>query len=412
MKVLHVIPRDVGGGGRAALRLHRGLRAIGVDSLLFAKGTETGEKDGVYFSPQKPWSRKARKLWLRWREKPYRESLGADPQWSEDDVCEFGGEALGQMPKADVINVHGLHGFIDLSSFCRRFARDQRVVFTLHTMTPFTGGCLYSGACRGFESRCGGCPQLGSTFEDDLSRDVFLRKQRAYGRLRTADVRLVAPSAWMAGEAKDSSMFKRFTSSVIPYGLDTQVYAPQDRRAARAELGVAPDATLVLFLTQFAIGNRRKGFAQLMASLAEAKATVPNLQVLALGGGELPADLPVPGLHLGFVAGEARQALAYAAADVVAVPSLHDNLPLVIQEAFACGTPVAAFRVGGIPDLVRPGITGELAPVGDAAGLARAIERVVKNGDLGGECRRVAVAEYGLELQAQRYLALYEQMLR
>ena len=105
----------------------------------------------------------------------------------------------------------------------------------------------------------------------------------------------------------------------------------------------------------------------------------------------------------------------YSAADVFVCPSLADNLPNTILESIACGTPVVAFAAGGIPDLVRPGITGLLAKTGDASELREAILRLLddraKRSEMSVNCRRVAIEEYELTLQARRYRRLYENML-
>jgi glycosyltransferase involved in cell wall biosynthesis len=77
----------------------------------------------------------------------------------------------------------------------------------------------------------------------------------------------------------------------------------------------------------------------------------------------------------------------------------------------ACGTPVVGFDTGGIPDMVRPGVTGELATVGDAAALREAIRRVLKRPEtwpqLSANCRRIVLDEYSLERQASSYQRFY-----
>ena len=105
----------------------------------------------------------------------------------------------------------------------------------------------------------------------------------------------------------------------------------------------------------------------------------------------------------------------YGAADLFVCPSLQDNLPLTVVEAMSCGTPVVGFDVGGIPDMVRPDVTGSLVPPGNVAALGAAIAKLLEDDPLRREmsanCRRVAVEEYALEVQARRYVELYERLL-
>jgi glycosyltransferase involved in cell wall biosynthesis len=81
----------------------------------------------------------------------------------------------------------------------------------------------------------------------------------------------------------------------------------------------------------------------------------------------------------------------------------------------ACGTPVVAFDTGGIPDMVRPGITGVLAPAGNALALGEAIKTLLKDDQLrqrmSAQCRMIAVGEYSLDVQAARYASLYETLI-
>ncbi|MGC1245862.1 MAG: glycosyltransferase [Spirulinaceae cyanobacterium] len=119
--------------------------------------------------------------------------------------------------------------------------------------------------------------------------------------------------------------------------------------------------------------------------------------------------------NLGYLTSELEKAIAYSAADVFVLPTRHDNLPLVLQESMACGTPLVSFDVGGVSELVRTGVTGYLANPEDAQDLCRNITTVLENSDLqtnlSGNCRHIAVAEYSLRLQTKRYIQLYEDVL-
>src|SRR5262249_14187929 len=112
---------------------------------------------------------------------------------------------------------------------------------------------------------------------------------------------------------------------------------------------------------------------------------------------------------------ERIRALAYNAADLLVHPAPVDNLPNVVLEALACGTPVLGFRIGGVPEMVRPGQTGWLAQEVSAAALARgldaALQDLAQGVDLRPSCRAVAEAEFDDAVQAQRYLQLFRSLL-
>ena len=106
---------------------------------------------------------------------------------------------------------------------------------------------------------------------------------------------------------------------------------------------------------------------------------------------------------------------AYRAADVLAVPSLDDNLPNAVLESLACGTPVVGSAIGGIPDMVRPGSTGALAAAGDPADLAQQIVQLLEDPGMretmSNRCRDVAVNDYAVDVQARRYAEVYRSLV-
>jgi len=316
------------------------------------------------------------------------------------------------LPQCDVINLCWVSGLLDYRCFFPRVTSRTPVVWTLADMNAFTGGCHYDDFCGKFTGGCGACPQLGSCDADDLSAQVWRRKRDSLSRIGKERLCIVATSRWMAGEVAKSPVLSGFTARIIPCGVDQTVFTPRDSVMARSVLGLPRDARIVLFIAQ-QLSNRRKGFRLLLEALGAVRG-IKNMALVALGIDVPKRDIPIPFFHLGTIYRDGIFSLAYNAADVFVIPSLQDNLPNTVLEALSCGTPIAGFDTGGIPDMVRPGITGSLAPAGDSAGLAHAIEELLGNDDrrreMSENCRRVAVKEYSLELQAKRYSALYEEL--
>jgi len=157
-----------------------------------------------------------------------------------------------------------------------------------------------------------------------------------------------------------------------------------------------------------------KGFA-LLAQALEGMAPVPNLLVVSVGSGKPPVAVPIPYLSLGPLRNERLLSFAYSAADMFVLPSRQDNFPSTVLEAMACGTPVLGSAVGGVIDLVRPGVTGSLFPPQDAAALRSVIysmcQDAAKRAEIGANCRRIAVEEYSLEVQAKNHVELYSSIL-
>ena len=323
-------------------------------------------------------------------------------------------DVLGQLPPSDILNLHWVAGFFDYREFFRKLPAHLPVVWTLHDMNPVTGGCHFDEGCGKFAERCGACPQLGSNDPEDLSAQVWKRKREAFSSLKSAGcVHLVTPSRWLQGEVSKSTLVSKFRCTVIPNALDTEQFQRRDQGAARKLLGIPADSAVILFLADWA-GEKRKGFDLLVEALKPFR-NDPRVFLLAAGR-ELPAhDLGPQLVTTGYLTGEKQLSWVYSAADVFVLPSLQDNLPNTALEALACGVPIVGFDVGGIPEIVREGETGLLVPAKDVAGLRAAITSVVENKDarvrMSEAGRRDAVANYGLEIQARRYLELYTELL-
>jgi glycosyltransferase involved in cell wall biosynthesis len=227
-----------------------------------------------------------------------------------------------------------------------------------------------------------------------------------------SNLHVVTPSRWLSELAKESILNQAAYIHCIPYGLDLSVYKPIDRSMARQAIDVSQDANIILFVSEN-IAKPRKGIDYLFQALRKLE-NVKNVHLLTLG-----EDSPVPTelrrfqrRHLGTLSDDRLIALAYNAADVFVFPTLADNLPLVLLEALACGTPVVSFDVGGVPEIVRHMETGYLADYKDPQDLARGIQTVLDDRELRDQmkaiCRQVAEGEYDQALQAKRYLDLYQ----
>ncbi len=330
-----------------------------------------------------------------------------------DDRSIFGDILLHQLPSCDIINLHWIAGFVDYQSFFSAVPRSVPIFWTLHDMNALTGGCHFDDGCNRYETGCGACPQIGSSDSHDLSHQIWQRKQSIFGRLEPERLHIIANNRWMVNLVSRSPLLRTFPVTVVPSGVDTDVFAPRDPRSARDVLGIPQDARVILFAAD-SITNRRKGFALLDKALKGLR-DFNNLLLISVGRGTPQVDTDIPHLNLGHVGNGRLLSLIYSAADLYAIPSLQDNQPNTVLEAMACGTPVVGFDAGGIPDMVRPGITGLLAPVEDVTSLCRAIADLLKCSDtrmaMGAACRQIVMKEYRREMQIRRYIELYEESL-
>jgi glycosyltransferase involved in cell wall biosynthesis len=412
-KVLMLSTSDVeGGAARAGYRLHQGLQSLGVESQILVR-TQLSDDPSVIGRKSKVKEQLAH-LRTTLDNLPLQVYKGRDRQvfslqWFPDvigsDVSRF---------NPDIINLHWVNfGFVKIETLAKL---NKPLVWTLHDMWAFTGGCHYTQECDRYTQSCGNCPQLQSDRSWDLSRWVWHRKAKAWENL---NLTIVSPSRWLADCAKASSLFKNLPIQVIPNGIDTAKYRPINRATARDLLKLPQDKQLVLFGSMKATSDRRKGFHLLQPALQSLMQSEwreqLDLVVFGSSGYNNQNDLGVKVHYLGQLNDDISIALAYAAADVFVLPSIQDNLPNTIMEAIACGTPCVAFKIGGMPDMIEHQQNGYLAQAYESEDLAQGIAWVLENKErhqkLCDRARQKAEQEFTLKQQASRYLSLFHQLL-
>jgi len=199
---------------------------------------------------------------------------------------------------------------------------------------------------------------------------------------------------------------------LTPYVVDNEFFARRaavaDRREVRRRWGVPEDALVALFVGKLAPWKRP-------ADLLEAAALVSGLHVVLAGEGPLrriledrarASDLAGRARFLGFV-NQSALPEAYAAADVLVLPSEYEPFGVVVNEAFSCGVPaVVSDACGSAGDLVRDGVTGYIVPVGDGTTLADRLARLGADPDLRlamGEAARKRIADWGPQQNAEAF---------
>jgi glycosyltransferase involved in cell wall biosynthesis len=403
-----------GGAARAAYRLHKGLQELGHESSMFVRYRKSDDpKVKIFAAPMDLITRVRRRIRGERIARDFHRYRLTRPSGYErfsDDRVLTGTALVKQLPACDLINLHWIAGFVDFQAFFSAAPRQVPIVWRLADMNAFTGGCHFDHGCERHFAGCGACPQLGSSDTGDLSQQVWRRKESAFGRLDTNRLHIVALNRWMAGVVKRSPLLNRFPLTVIPNGVNTTTFAPRGTRSARETLGLPQEARVILFVAD-EVSNRRKGFSLLAEALAGLK-SVANLFLVSTGRGAADLRSEIPQRHLGQIDDDALLSAAYSAADLYVCPSLQDNQPNTVLESMACGTPVVGFDVGGVPDMVRPGITGLLAPAQDVAGLREAILEMCRSPErraqMAANCRRIVMDEYRLEDQMRRYAQVYE----
>jgi len=401
--VLQVNSSDAGGGAEVVgLSLHRAYRARGLDAWLAVGRARTGE-DGVLAIGDER-SRRSRA-----RRDP---GVLLDVVRGREDFRFPASHRVLELPPRppDVLHLHNLHGgYFDLRALPELSARQPTVV-TMHDEWLYTGHCACTLDSERWLVGCGSCPHLDSypALRVDGTAGNWRRKAALYERSR---LHAVCPSAWLLDRAQRSILEPALASSrLIPNGVDLEVFSPGDRDEARARVGLPHDAHVVVFAAQGVHTNPFKDFATLRAALE--LLAVPVVAV-ALGEAAANEQLGRVTLRSEPFAERERVAAFLRAADLYVHATRADNHPLAVLEALACGTPVVAPPVGGIPEQLR-GETGVLVEPWDATALAAAMTELLADDERRARMSTAAAADararFSLYRQVDAYVDLYREL--
>lgn len=394
MKILHVSAYDIhGGAARATYRIHRSLlshgKYCGLSSRLRVNVKSTD--DHTVIGGTIPKSRLWRNLYPKIAQLSHRNFSTGNPVthsvlWPDSGL----GEELNLRYKHCGLDIVHLHWIDNATISVEEIGLlSMPLVWTLHDQWAFCGAEHYTSPPLHGESASsdvrfllGYTPTSRPAHESgpDLNRRTWLRKRHAWRR----PMHIICPSYWLAECARRSALMGSWPITVIPNPIDIKVWAPVDQSQARALLGLPPDLPLILFGADGGTVDPRKGADLLIAALQHlhnivAGTLLDQLQLVVFGQSR-PAQSPdvcFPIQYFGRLHDDISMRLLYSAADVLVIPSRQDNLPNTGLEAHACGTPVVAFRTGGLVDIVDHDVTGMLAEPYDPLSLAQSIRLVL-----------------------------------
>jgi glycosyltransferase involved in cell wall biosynthesis len=338
----------------------------------------------------------------------------------------------------DVLHCYNLHGdYFDLRALTW-LSHQLPVILDLRDAWLLSGHCAHSLDCERWRTGCGQCPDL--TIYPAIQRDGtaynWRRKQEIYAKSR---LYVSTPCHWLMQKVEQSMLAPAMVQArIIPTGVDLSIFHPVDKQAVRARLHVPQDAKVFLFTANRIRRNIWKDYQTMRAAIGLVAERLRGREVIFIAlGEEAPAER-IGEAYLRFIPYQKNaEAVAgyYQAADVYVHAARADTFPRTVLEALACGTPVVATAVGGIPEQVRGlGITGceletarlntygvdeatgVLVPAGDVGAMSIGIERFLNDEPLrlriGENAVKDARRRFDLQRQADSYLEWYKELLQ
>ena len=405
MKILIVNTSDIqGGAARAAYRLHQSLLEQDIDSQMLVQNKSSDDYRALAVSQTK-----LQKVISKLR--PHIDSIPVKFYKNRTKTAfspaniPFSNivDRINEI-NPDIVNLQWIcGGLIKIEDLLKIKAP---IIWTLHDMWAFTGGCHYDENCFGYEKTCGNCPVLGSNKVNDLSKKIFNQLK---------DMRIVNVSNWLTNCTKKSTLLGNHKSMTIPNPLNTNKYKIYDKNETRRLWNLPKNKKLVLFGAIGGSKDFRKGYKELKESLYKLK--IKDIEFVVFGSSE-PEESENLGFkthYFGHLHDDVSLITLYNSVDVMIVPSLQEAFGQTASEAMSCGVPVVAFGTTGLLDIVEHKVNGYLATPFDTDDLAQGIEWILNNKEyskLTINARNKIVNEFDNAVVAKQYIKLYNDVLK
>jgi len=324
-----------------------------------------------------------------------------------------------EVKEADILHLHWLNfGFLSLKGLEKLAKLNKPIVWTLHDMWTFTGGCHYAGNCENYLSNCGKCPLLKTTQEKDLSFQVFKKKQEIFKH--NNNFYFTAPSLWIQSVAQKSKLLSDKMIEHITHPLDTIFFNFLDKKTLHKKYGFSTEKKFLLF-GAMNVKHERKGFQYLKRALEIWIDKFPEwkdkaeLLVFGKADEEILKGLSLPVHYLGSIQNTEKLKEIFNLAHIFLMPTLEEVLGYTVLEAMACEVPVVAFNTGGVPDMITHKENGYLAESRNAEDLAEGMQWILKETDyniLQKNAREDVLANHHYKIIAQKYISFYQEILK
>lgn len=314
--------------------------------------------------------------------------------------------------RIDVVHLHNTHDYLISCKGIKLLLKLVPVVWTLHDMWSMTGHCAYSAKCNKWKYGCRRCRNLSAypALTNDLAESLYLQKKTLF---KSKHLYRVCPSKWLYNMIKESGIGEK-NLLWIPNGVDIETFWRIDKKTARKKNHLSENKKYVLFVAASA-DNKKKGMDYLLNAV-KMLTDVKDLELLVIGNTRHKiSGKGIPVHRIGYVSNEKVLNEIYAAADLFVLPSIEDNFPCTTLEAMASGTPVIAFRVGGVAEqldkesgfLVDEMISKELAmKIRMALSEPERLERISE------QAYKRSVNVFSAASMNDRYRMLYKKALR
>ena len=315
--------------------------------------------------------------------------------------------------EADIIHFQLPHAipFLNLL-MVPRISQEKKMVWTVHDPWLVSGHCVYPMGCERWKIGCGKCPDLSINFALKSDATAFNWKMKK-NAIKKSSIHLVVASQWMQDLITQSPITSHLPSSIIPFGIDNNVFYPKDKAECRKKLNITEDAYVLS--CRWVSSNPFKGVKYIERALALLAFDKP-VYIITFDAGSQGTELKdrYHFIDLGWVIDQKIVAEALSASDIFLMPSTAEAFGLMAIESMACGTPVIVFEGTALPGVIHAP-RGGLAVPRDSEKLAEAIRLFLADPErremLSREGLNIVNKEYKIESYINKHMDLYRTLL-
>lgn len=356
MKVVHINTNDLGGGAAIAASRHcEAMIQAGIDAkmITLTKGSHKPYVKKIHLGLRTLLITAFSLLHGRLLKqiKPtgtFSVMRFGHPFYNDKDICD-----------ADLIIFHWVNqNCLSIKGVEKILKLGKPTIWYMHDMFPITGGCHHSLGCDGYKTECKNCPLINGKCKGLASKQL---KSKLKHWQKYQNQSFVTPSNWLASCVRESALAQGHEVRVIPNTINTELFKALPFNT-KVMFGLDPSKKTILFSVDLS-GSVYKGSQYTIDCLK--KLDPDKYEGLIIGNMPkgLQEQVHIKVIATGYLMDSLSLVLAYNACDTVLISSIAENYPNVILEAMACGKPCVGFDVGGIPDLIKDGETGQLASV-------------------------------------------------
>lgn len=318
---------------------------------------------------------------------------------------------LGEAVEADILHLHWTPGFINTKDILRisKLKPKLGIVWTLHDMFAFTGGCHHSFECTGYKGNCSNCPQV-RTFSK--KRPVIALTNKSMNISNSRSMSFVSPSKWMAESARSSTILRGSDISVIPNPINQNFSDSPISQTKSREIHNYRDDSIMAILIAEDLYDPNKAIQQFVDLVDQLNSKSDRkIEVILVGRNSNKIHASETVVHRAGSISSSKLAQLLPSADFLAVPSRMENAPSIVLEAASVGVPsLVNSQNEGAVELAIGKNLGELLNSGPLA--LSVIQDLIESRRFGSEgLRRTALNYASGAVSARLYMGLYERVL-